>query len=143
MSTYLITGTSRGIGLELTKQLLELSPSKISTIIAVTRTRSDALDTLINQNPTRSLINLVIPDLTNDAAVHKAVEELETRYGISSIDVLINNAGAMPFTPEGAKSVTGDALREIFNTNVVSAQVVTAGFLPLLERGREKKVVNM
>lgn len=97
----------------------------------------------MNQNPTRSLINLVIPDLTNDAVVHKAVEELETKYGISSIDVLINNAGAMPSTPEGAKSVTGDALRDIFNTNVVSAQVITAGFLPLLERGREKKVINM
>jgi short-subunit dehydrogenase len=141
MSTYFITGTSRGIGLELTKQLLEMPKTQVTTVVAVTRSESEALKALIEKHPGR-VINLIIKDLSSDDAVQKALTELQAQ-GVSAIDVLINNAGAMPFHPEGAKTISGDALREIFNTNVVSAQVVTAAFLPLLERGKEKKVIAM
>lgn len=142
MSTYLITGTSRGIGLELTSQLLSQPSTSVAKVIAVTRTSSTALNILIDQFPDR-LINLQIQHLNDETVVQQAVVALQEKHGIDAIDVLINNAGVMQYHPDGIRTMSADDLRGVLETNVISVQVVTAAFLPLLERGREKKVINM
>lgn len=47
------------------------------------------------------------------------------------------------YSPEGIETLKGPDLTEIFNTNVVSAHVMTSALLPFLRRGMEKKIVNM
>lgn len=140
MSTYAITGTSRGIGLELVKQLTELPKTQIAKIFAITRGPSAELQKLIDASEDR-IINIVIKDLTNEDSVQEGVTEIQ-KY-TSSLDVLVNNAGQGSLTPDGVRSVKAADLREILNSNLVSAQVVTASFLPLLENGKDKKVINM
>ncbi|GIZ43347.1 hypothetical protein CKM354_000657900 [Cercospora kikuchii] len=140
MSTYAITGTSRGIGLELVKQLTELPKTQIAKIFAITRGPSAELQKLIDASEDR-IINIVIKDLTNEDSVQEGVTEIQ-KY-TSSLDVLVNNAGQGSLTPDGVRSVKAADLREILNSNLVSAQVVTASFLPLLENGKDKKVINI
>lgn len=140
MSIYAITGTSRGIGLELVKQLVELPMTQVSKIFAITRGPSAELQKLIDASGDR-ITNIVIKDLTNEDSVQEGVTQIQKHT--SSLDVLVNNAGQGSYTPDGVRSVKAADLREILNTNLVSAQVVTAAFLPLLESGKDKKVINM
>lgn len=142
MATWLITGSSRGIGLELIKQLLDLPSSQISTIFAVNRGPSEALNHLISRSAGR-VISIVIPDITKEESVAKGVAEVETHLSGKGLDVLVNNAGIMPRSPGGVQTMPGEQLLDVLNNNVVSAHVVTKMFLPLLERGQGRKIVNM
>ena len=142
MSIYLITGTSRGIGLELTKQLSELPSTEVSRIFAVTRGPSAALQKVIDSSSGR-VVNVVIDNISSETSVSQAAQEVEKLLGGKGLDVLVNNAGMMPFTPEGVKSLTSDSLKEVYDVNVVSAQVMSKSFLPLLQKGKDKKIMNM
>ena len=142
MATYLITGASRGIGLELTKQLLELPVSQVGKIFAVTRSGSPAaLRDLGNRNPDR--VVHVVASVDDTESVQKAASEVKAKLGGQGLDVLVNNAGIQEFSPGGTKTAPPEQLARLFDVNVIGPQRVTAAFLPLLEKGKQKKVINV
>jgi NAD(P)-dependent dehydrogenase (short-subunit alcohol dehydrogenase family) len=142
MATYLITGASRGIGLELTKQLLELPASQVSKVFAVARNiESDAIKQLEQKYSDR--LYPVSASVDNTASVQKAAEVVKTKLDGQSLDVLINNAGIGGETTGSIKDMELDQLTQIFDVNVVGVQRVTAAFFPLLEQGSQKKVINV
>lgn len=79
METYLITGANRGIGLELSRQLIKGKKN----VIAVCRTLSSELKQL---NPSLLISNI-------DISQEKAIFDLKKALSKVTIDVLINNAG--------------------------------------------------
>jgi NAD(P)-dependent dehydrogenase (short-subunit alcohol dehydrogenase family) len=143
MAAYLITGASRGIGLELTRQLLELPASQISKIFAIARNiESDAIKQLEQKFPDR--FYPVSASVDSNTSVQKAVETVKSKLNGDPLDVLVNNAGINSETKGGLiKDMELDQLTQIFDVNVVGVQRVTAAFFPLLEQGSQKKVVNM
>ena len=77
MASYMITGTSRGVGLELVKQLLDLPETQVSMIFAVTRSQpSVALQALIDQ-PGSRVESIIIDDITDETRVKTAMAEVE------------------------------------------------------------------
>ncbi|QIW98339.1 hypothetical protein AMS68_003857 [Peltaster fructicola] len=141
MSTFLVTGTSRGIGLELVRQLASSSEAK--TVVAVTRdNKSTALQTIIDESKGR-VVNVIIPDIIDEKTVQSAVPEIEKALSGAPLDVLINNAGAAAYDADGVKSTTVEDLTNIFRINVGSVQAVTSSLLPLLEKGKTRKVINI
>ena len=72
----------------------------------------------------------------------QAVAQVEKALSSKGLDVLINNAGIMPIDADGIDTMTS-TLREAFEVNVEAVHNVMAAFLPLLRKGRDKKVVNM
>jgi NAD(P)-dependent dehydrogenase (short-subunit alcohol dehydrogenase family) len=142
MATYLITGTSRGIGLELTKQLLELPATQVGKVFAVTRSAlSGPLQSLISSNPDRAIHIVAFVDDT--ASVQRAAREVKEKLGAQGLDVLVNNAGLLIPNRGGTKAVTPEHLARQFDVNVIGVQRVTSAFLPLLEAGNQKKVINV
>jgi len=142
MATYLITGASRGIGLELTKQLLELPASQVSKVFAIARnTETDAIKQLEQKYADR--LCPVSASVDNTASVQKAVEVVKDKLNGQSLDVLVNNAGITGLTNGSIKDMELDQLTQILDVNVVGVQRVTAAFFPLLEQGSQKKVINM
>lgn len=142
MATYLITGASRGIGLELTKQLLELPTSQVGKIFALSRGESSVpLRDLISQNPDRAF-NLVA-SIEDPESVQKAAEAVKAKLGTEGLDVLVNNAGTNVPPSTGTKTVPPEHLAKLFDVNVIGAHRVIAAFLPLLEIGNQKKVINV
>ncbi|KAK5097919.1 hypothetical protein LTS08_006674 [Lithohypha guttulata] len=144
MSSYLISGASRGLGLELVRQLSLLPSSQVSSVFAITRGPSDQLNKLISsQSDSSRITNVVIQDLTSAQDVAAGVSEVEKHLAGKGLDVVVNNAGAMTFTNGKVWDMPGEDLAEIFRTNVVTAQVLTAGCVDLLKRGIAKKIVNI
>ena len=142
MGTYVITGASRGIGLELTKQLLELPISQVGKIFALSRSAPPApLQKLIEKNSDR--VNHVTASVDDTDSINRAAKDVKAKLGAKGLDVLVNNAGMSAFSPNGTRNVPPEQLASIFDVNVIGTHRVTAAFLPLLEAGNQKKVINV
>ena len=85
-----ITGGSRGIGLETTKDLLRQD----ATVIMGSRDENQANKALesIQNNTHKSRCVFMHLDLTDYDNINKFVEEIKNKFG--KIDILINNAGS-------------------------------------------------
>ncbi|KAL3419682.1 short chain oxidoreductase [Phlyctema vagabunda] len=140
MANYLITGTSRGLGLELVSQLAASPSSSVNLIFATGRTDapSEALQEVIDKSGHVIYIKIEGAELDSVQAAFSIIEK--TLDG-SSLDYLVNNVGVMPFTPAGV--ATMNDLTSTFITNVATVHNTTSVFLPLLAKSSVKKVLNM
>lgn len=92
MSTYLITGAGRGIGLELARQLAKLDHTQVSKVFATTRGEpSKGLSDLVGASAGR--VAHVPCEVTATASVEKAVALVAAELANNGLDVLINNVG--------------------------------------------------
>ena len=142
MATFLVTGANRGIGLELTKQLAELDDKQVSKVFAVSRGQtSEGLSKLISTH--HGKVVHISCEVTKEDSIQPAVREVESKLDAKGLDVLVNNVGVQPWTPDGIIGMKGEKLLDTFNANVVSTHLVTSAFLGLLRAGTQKKIINM
>ena len=118
MTTYLVTGTSRGIGLEFCKQL----QNRGETVIAVCR------------DPTAPLKDLGVRvesgvDITQDDSVAALAKRLQG----TALDVLIDNAGIIE--KNTLDNMDFDSMRRQFEVNALGPLRITKALLPLLHSG--------
>lgn len=142
MATYLITGCSRGIGLEMVKQLIARPTSAVATVFATSRatTPSQALNTLIKDSNNRAIY--VQLDTESRDSISSAVTQVSQHLDkTAGLDILINNAGVQHREPGRAPGM--DALEKTLKSNVVAVHDVTSAFLPSLRQGKGKKIVNI
>ena len=134
MAAYLITGASRGLGLEFASQLAELPSVDVSIIFAATRsTPSKTLQQLIDNSNGR--VAHVHMDIADKQSVAVAAGKVEKIVGGKGLDVLMNNADIVPFAMEG---VAGMDLAEGLKVNLEAVHVVNAAFMGLLRKGGKK-----
>jgi NAD(P)-dependent dehydrogenase (short-subunit alcohol dehydrogenase family) len=138
MSSFFVTGTNRGLGLAITKYLVSLPASKVSTVFATARSESAELKEVIASSSSRAVF--VKLETTVEESVKEAVSQVEKALGGKGLDVLINNAGACAWPPQWTEKLTD--LNELFNINVTGTHMVTTYFLPLLRKAELKKVGN-
>ncbi|CAI6242860.1 unnamed protein product [Periconia digitata] len=137
MSTYFVTGSSRGIGLALAGLLA--SKPDISKVFASARSETDSVKKLVSES--NGKVTFVKLDVTSADSIKEAASQVGKALDGTGLDVLINNAGVMPFTPNGLETMND--LDEVFKINVTSVHNTTAAFLPLLKKGNLKKVINV
>ncbi|WP_199249376.1 SDR family oxidoreductase [[Phormidium] sp. ETS-05] len=118
MSTYLVTGANRGIGLELCRCL----QARGETVIAVCRQNSPKLASLGVQVVTGI-------DVGSDAAAASLANNLQ---GVT-IDVLINNAGML--ATDSLENLNFEGMRRQFEINSLGPLRVTAALLPQIPPG--------
>ena len=103
MPSFLVTGASRGIGLSIVRQLATRPASEVTTVFASARSLSNALAAVISEAQGR--VEYVELDVTShESAASACVAVTRSLHG-SGLDVLINNAGVMPYTPGGIKNM--------------------------------------
>ena len=145
MSSYLVTGCSRGLGLGLVQALLQIDTEVAGLIFATSRSGQapSQLQDVIDASKGRVIY--VPLDVTDSISIATAVEIVTKALSPSrtGLDVLINNAGITVFEPERTQSMKGSDMTNIFTTNVVAVHNVTQAFLPLLRSGKEKKIINI
>lgn len=139
-SHILVTGSSRGLGLGIVRELLQRDAHNY--IIATCRkpTTSIDLQNLLIEFPERLLI---LPlDISSAESHVSAVEELKLR-NINSLDAIIANAGVSnPNHPDDPffNCSTVDML-EVYKTNVVGTMLTLQFFSPFLWTGQSKIAV--
>jgi NAD(P)-dependent dehydrogenase (short-subunit alcohol dehydrogenase family) len=121
MSTFLITGSSRGLGRALTEAALAAGHQVIATA-----RRPQQLDELAAAHP-QTLLPVAL-DVTDPAQVTSALNAGAERFG--RIDVIVNNAGYANVAP----IETGDEndFRAQFETNFWGVYNVSRAAIPLL-----------
>lgn len=132
MTTWFITGASRGFGLEIARQALEQGDNVVATA------RSPrAVEEALAAHADRLL---AVPlDVNDERQARAAVEAAVQRFG--AIDVLVNNAGRGLL---GAVEETSDAeARAVFDTNVFGLLTVTRAVLPVMRARRSGRVINL
>jgi NAD(P)-dependent dehydrogenase (short-subunit alcohol dehydrogenase family) len=134
----LISGANKGIGYEIARGLGE---KKITVLVgardeargqaAVTKLKAEGADA-----------RYVKLDVTDDATIRGAAEWIEKEFG--RLDILVNNAGigewggrAKPSSTELAK------VREVYETNLFGPIAMTQAMLPLLQKSKHGRIVNV
>lgn len=134
----IITGASRGIGYELVKLLSE---NPANNILAVSRNREklDQLKKECFQIHPESKITPVVYDLSDALSYDTFI--LEINKNITSVDILINNAGAIINKPFA--EITNSDLEYVYNVNVFSVVRLIQGLLPLMDNNSRSHIVNI
>ncbi|PJJ72435.1 short-subunit dehydrogenase [Diaminobutyricimonas aerilata] len=132
-ATWFVTGTSRGLGLELVKQLLERGEN----VTATTRS-SERLFASLEGTDTANLLALTV-DLADQAQVSDAVAATTERFG--HLDVVVNNAG-YGFLAAVEEVSDADA-RAMFDVQVFGVWNVLRAVLPGLRAARSGHIINV
>jgi NAD(P)-dependent dehydrogenase (short-subunit alcohol dehydrogenase family) len=131
-ATWFVTGTSRGLGLELVRQLL----ARGDQVAATTRSTERLLAALGDHGD--RLLPLAV-DLRDDHAVHQAVQQTVARFG--GLDVVVNNAG---YGFLAAVEETGDReVRDMLDVQVAGVWNVLRAALPVLRTRGSGHIVNV
>lgn len=134
--TVLVTGGNRGIGLEITRQLL----AKGARVVVVGRDRR-TLDAVVTD--TESAVTAVDADLTDRSSVDALISKMRVEH--PEIAILINNAGIQTemdlFAAEPAGWIA-EARNEIA-VNLEAAISLSIGLLPTLKQHAEAAIVNV
>ena len=125
MPLYLITGANRGIGLELTRQLVARGESVIATCR--------------HGSPELAALEVRVEDGV-DVADDDSVAALAARMGNQPIDVLINNAGILQ--SGGLDSLNVDSIRRQFEVNSLGPLRVTRALLENLRPGSRVAILT-
>ncbi|MAM87356.1 MAG: short-chain dehydrogenase [unclassified Hahellaceae] len=131
MSSVLITGANRGIGLEFAKQYLEEG----ATVLACCRDpeSADELSALARQHDALTIFKL-------DVTQADQIGELAASLVGTALDVLINNAGV--YGPKGMdfSDINEQDWLDVLSVNSIAPFMVARALLPQLKNGKLKKI---
>ena len=135
MSTVLVTGASRGLGLEFARQYA----ADGWKVYAACRAPADAAALQKLEAGSGGHVELIALDVTDGASVRSAAAELA---GIP-IDLLVNNAGIGSPRQQKLGSLDYAAWQRVLDTNTLGPMRVTEAFLANVEKGQQKKIVTI
>ncbi|KAI3210542.1 hypothetical protein CBS147311_1317 [Penicillium roqueforti] len=145
MASYAITGASKGIGLEYVRQL---AANKDNTVLAIVRNpESQGISELATRHPN---VHAIKGDVTDPKSILDAASAAAAITG-GKLDVLIHNSNAVDMATMGLNPsqipFDAEATRKIFepslSTGVYGGLWATNAFLPLIEKGTQKKIVHI
>lgn len=130
---WLITGSSRGLGLAIVEAALSAGDSVVATA-----RKPEQLDHLVEEyGPARVLS--VEMDVTNEKEVHGVVDAAIVKFG--RLDVVVNNAGYADVT--SVEDMPMDSFRAQFETNFFGAVNVTKTVIPILRRQGSGHIIQV
>ncbi len=133
--TVLITGCSRGIGLEFARQYA----AKGWQVIASCRTPESAseLTAAAANFPSMTLETL-------DVTQHQMIDALAEKYVETPIDVLINNAGISGgYEHQVFGGIRYDRFSDVFATNFMAPLKMAEAFIDHVAASTQKKIMNI
>ena len=132
MTTIIVTGANRGIGLELVKQYCNRNYQVIGTY------RDEAISgELISMS--RNLDNLKVYSL--DVSSDQSLKDFSSKLGETPIDIFINNAGVYGPRDSSFNNVDEKNWIPVFQTNTIAPLLLTQLIIDNLRNGSQKKLI--
>jgi NAD(P)-dependent dehydrogenase (short-subunit alcohol dehydrogenase family) len=134
----IVTGGNRGLGLEIARQLMKADLFVV--VGARDRAKCDAaLEQLKAAGPN---VDALVLDVNDTRSARRFVDDIEKKHGAPG--VLVNNAGVYP-EETNAKVVDSatSIWRETLETNLFGAVRMCREVVPLMEKLRYGRIVNM
>ncbi|MGA3224581.1 MAG: SDR family NAD(P)-dependent oxidoreductase [Acidobacteriaceae bacterium] len=132
VKTWLITGSSRGLGRAFSEAALSAGDN-----VAATARKIEDLDAL-KQQFGRQVLPLAL-DVTNEGQAKEAVEATFRTFG--DLNVLVNNAGYGNLAP--VEDTTLDEFRAQIETNLFGVIILTKAVLPYFRERRAGHIVQI
>lgn len=130
----LVSGANRGIGREIVRQLAERG---VTTILGSRdeekgRAAAEGIDGDVR---VRQL------DVTDEKGIQSLARDIEEEFG--RLDVLVNNAGISIDRGQHGLDADLDVVRETLEMNLFGAWRLCEAFVPLMQRNRYGRIVNV
>lgn len=138
MKTALVTGGNKGIGYAICMGLAE-NGFRVFMGARDIKRGEEALSKLHKAG--HSQIELIQLNVSSEPSVQDAVKKISGL--ISSLDVLVNNAGVFQDEKATALSVPPEIIQSTFITNTLGPLLLTRALVPMLERAKAAQVINM
>ena len=135
MSTVLVTGASRGIGLATALAFARAG----HTVAAAMRNPAAAPDLARAAASERLAVSVFTMDVDDDASVQQAVRQIEAELG--PVDVLVNNAGIE--RTGSVEEMPVSAFRDVMETNCFGAIRCIQAVLPGMRARHSGCIVNV
>ena len=132
MTTVLITGTNRGIGLEFVRQFL----ARGDTVLATCRHPDSARVLQQLQKENRQLRVLAL-----DVASTESLQNFPQRLTADAIDIFINNAGVYGPRDASFGNVDGETWMSVLQVNSIAPILLTQLLIDKLRAGVDKKLL--
>jgi NAD(P)-dependent dehydrogenase (short-subunit alcohol dehydrogenase family) len=129
-TSILITGASKGIGLEIASQLAERSCTVWLT----------ARDTKRGEKAARGLqgdVRFLKMDVSDELSIKEAAEQ------VSNLDVLINNAAVLLDGDADLPNLSSQIVRDTFEANAFAPLFVAQAFVPQLRKSNRPRIINI
>jgi NAD(P)-dependent dehydrogenase (short-subunit alcohol dehydrogenase family) len=134
----LITGVSRGVGLETARLFL----AEGAEILGVARDHARLEAARLELDPSGKRLTVLAAELAADDTPSRVARAVEERWG--ALDVLFNNAGVQ--IDRGALGITTgpeSVFHESLATNLTAPYRLCRALLPLLRKGKAPRIVNV
>ena len=130
----LVSGANRGIGREIVRQLAERGVTTIlgSRDEAKGHAAAEAIDGDVR---VRQL------DVTGEKSIRNLARDVEEEFG--RLDILVNNAGISIDGGQRGVDADLDVVRETLEMNLFGAWRLCEAFVPLMQRNRYGRIVNV
>ncbi|RPD49594.1 SDR family NAD(P)-dependent oxidoreductase [Hymenobacter sediminis] len=138
MKTALVTGSNKGIGLEVARLLAQQGFFVYLGSRNLAAGQAAAQQLHVAGLPSVEALEL---DVTRPESIRAARAAIGAKTAV--LDVLINNAGISGGTPQSIREATPEQFQEVFATNVFGVASVTQAFLDLLEQASQPRIVNV
>uniref|UniRef100_A0A670ZTP2 C-factor n=1 Tax=Pseudonaja textilis TaxID=8673 RepID=A0A670ZTP2_PSETE len=142
--SVLVTGSNRGIGLELVKQLVgKRDPPE--WIFATCRDpegpgAKQGCFLARDLHPLKKTFLVSVLDTSDPSSINAAAVKITGCLHGAGLNLLFNNAGIVK--PSSLESETPENMLEVYNTNVVGPMVMGQVFLPLLRKASKESLLK-
>ncbi|MBT4964226.1 MAG: SDR family oxidoreductase [Francisellaceae bacterium] len=131
MKTVFITGANRGLGLEFTKQYLQMG----NKVIACARNPDISIE-LIKLSEGNQNLRILPMELSNEDSINAAVAKVD-----EPVDLLINNAGIIGDRDEDLDHFCPKTLLDTFKINAIGPLLVLSALREHLAQGQGKQAI--
>lgn len=145
MSSFAVTGASKGLGLEYVRQLAANKDNKVLAIVRNAESKNITELASLNEN-----VHVIKGDVTDPESILQAASVAASITG-GKLDVLIHNSNAIDMATVGLSPsqipIDAEITKKMFEPSLYTAIYgglwTTNAFLPLIEKGEQKKIVHI